>query len=232
MGFSVLLAAVLVLVVRLAPQPTFILAGRIVEGVPERTLVVALSVEDVRPVAIPTIVGHVLGPKVAAFRTPRFLLRRRRDVGVEIINLAAGIVVVANAFFPARILAVRLGCIDPPAAVGGAAAAEDPVVRVAVQVVDDHVHRPHIAAGNTGTRQGCCAISTITAVAIIVAAIISSTSTSGCYCSHRRTNGNRDHQHNGAKYDQLGLSRHPLLLVLIVPSPFIIRSTVVIFGSN
>mmetsp|Transcript_21836 Transcript_21836/g.51573 ORF Transcript_21836/g.51573 Transcript_21836/m.51573 type:complete len:279 (-) Transcript_21836:1156-1992(-) len=63
--------------------------------------------------------------------------------------------------------------------------------------------------GRRSIRCGSIIVSTGISSPIAAAASVLS-----CHCPHRRTNGNRHDQHGGTEYDELGLVRHPSLLLI------------------
>ena len=148
MRLVILLTAFLELIIRLVPKPALVLAGRVRKSIPERTLVVALGFEHIIPaVAHAPIVDHELGPMAGTLDATGLLLDGRRDVGVEVVNRAAFVALVSDAVLPARVLAVRVGNVGPPAAGIGAAAFGDNV-SIAVPIVLDHALRAGVGALN------------------------------------------------------------------------------------
>ena len=147
MRLVVLLATVLELVIRLVPKPALVLAGRILQRIPEAALVVALSLQNEIPaIAHAVALDHELGTVVGAFDATGLLLHRWRHVRRNIVDGAAGIVVIAHPVGPAGILTVGFGSVLPPTPLVVAATFEDPAVGIAVQIVEDHIHGPDVAA--------------------------------------------------------------------------------------
>ena len=132
-GLVILLAAILEVIIRLVPKPTLVLAGRILQRVPVRTDIVALTLQNEIPaIAHAVALNHELGPVVGTLDASGLLLYRRRHICRHVVNRAAGIIVVARPIRPAGILTVGFGSILPPTPFVVAATFEDPLVCVAV----------------------------------------------------------------------------------------------------
>ena len=150
MRLGISLAAVLVVIVRLSTQPALVLTGWVRKGIPEAANVVALRFEHIIPaVAHAAIVDHELSAMAGTLDASRLLLDGRWNVGVEVVDRAALVSLVSDAVLPARVLAVRVGNVGPPAAGVGTTALNDNVP-VAVPVVLDHALRAGVGALNTG----------------------------------------------------------------------------------
>ena len=148
MRLGISLAAVLVIVVRLSTQPALVLTGWVRKSIPVRTLVVALGLEHIIPaVAHAAIVDHELSAMAGTLDAAWLLLDGRRDVRVEVVDRAAFVALVSDTVLPARVLAVRVGNVGPPAAGVGTTALNDNV-SVAVPVILDHALRAGVGALN------------------------------------------------------------------------------------
>ena len=101
MTFKIFSAAILKLVIRLAPKPTLILTRGILPRIPERSLVVALSLGNVIP-AITHSEGlnHELGTFVGAFNAPWLLFNCRRYVSGHVFDGTARVVIVFSTLLP------------------------------------------------------------------------------------------------------------------------------------